>query len=158
MTEYAAIFEQHLKKIIDLRAEQRRINTDMEKATEMLKASFANMSNEERMKFVDTFDAALEQMAKREVGLTEAIRTVLQSNPKGWFNALKVRAGLKDSGFDFTGYTSDPLASIHAVLKRFKRTEVKVRKDGAGLKEYRWIGPDNRPVAFKVTTTIIDQK
>lgn len=141
MTEYATIFEQHMKKIIDLGAEQRRINSEMEKATEMLKASFANMSDEERVKFVDSFITALEQIEKKEVGLTEAIRTLLQSNSNKWFHAVSVRGSLKASGFDFSGYTSNPLASIHAVLKRFKRTEVKVRKGAAGLKEYRWTQP-----------------
>ena len=60
MTQYVAIFEDHLKKIAELGNEQRRIKSEMEKATEMLKASFANMSDEERMHWLGAFQSALD--------------------------------------------------------------------------------------------------
>lgn len=154
MTQYVAIFEDHLRKLIDLRKEQDRIRSQMESVAGMLRASFANMTDEERTKWFDAFVTALDLLVQKEQGLTDAIRTVLQSNTGEWFNAIKVREGLKASSFDFSGYTSDPLASIHAVLKRFKRTEVKTRKSVVGIREYRWVGPlqqQNLDVAARLT-------
>lgn len=144
MTQYATIFSEHLEKYTELADQQRRTQSEIENVTEMLKASFNMMSAEEQSQFVDTLTRVLEQAVKRELGLTEATRNLLESNRKEWFNAVKVRDRLKEAGFDFSGYTSNPLASVHAVLKRFKRTEVKTRESAPGNKEYRWIKP-SRP-------------
>ena len=140
MTQYVAIFHDHLRKLIALRKEQDRIKSQMDSVAEMVRASFANMTEEERTKSNEAFVMARDLFIQQELGLTDSIRTILQSNTGEWFSAVKVRDRLKASNFDFSGYTSDPLASIHAVLKRFKRAEVKVRKSAAGIREYRWIG------------------
>ena len=141
MTEYATIFNEHLKKYTELQGQQRRTQSEMGKVAEMLKASFGMMTDEEQTNFVGVLAAVLEQAVKQELGLTEAIRNLLESNRKEWFNAVRIRDRLKASGFDFSGYTSNPLASIHTVLKRFKRTEVKARQSAAGIKEYMWVKP-----------------
>lgn len=139
MSEYVTIFEEHLEKFRKLGQERRRIQAETEKVVEMLKASFGMMSDDERTQFVQLFVAATTELAKEELGLTEAIRKLLESSPKEWFDAIKVRDRLMASCFDFSHYTSNPLASVHAVLKRFKRKEVKTRQNAAGLKEYRFV-------------------
>jgi hypothetical protein len=49
--------------------------------------------------------------------LTECCRDILARNGE-WMTALQVRQGLHAAGFDFSGYTSNPLSSIHTTLKR----------------------------------------
>lgn len=144
MSEYEAIFLAHLKKANDLQQEEKRIRSSIEKVNEMLKASFFLMTEEEQGKLLTVYTAALEQVTKEQIGLTDAIRNVLESNPMEWFHAVKVRESLNQSGFDFSTYTTNPLTSIHTVLKRFKRAEVKTRKGKMGLQEYRWASQVSR--------------
>jgi hypothetical protein len=148
MSEYEAIFTAHIKKLYELRRQEQKIRAEIASVSEMIKASFSLMSDEERNKFMDTMQAALEQLVKEERGLTDAIRNLLESRPREWFDAVKVRDKLVKDGFDFSGYTSNPLASIHTVLKRFKRTDVKVRKNAVGMKEYRSVMRSQRQSAY----------
>lgn len=153
MTEYATIFTKHLEKYKDLQERERRVQVEKEGVMEMLKASFGMMSDDERRNFLSTMQEILEQAVKQEMGLTDAIRNLLSSNPKEWFNAPKVRDRMLESGFDFSEYISNPLASVHTVLKRFKRDEVTVRRSAVGIQEYRWIKPSLPPL--RVATTVI---
>jgi len=138
VTEYTEIFTKHLERYKELQERERRIQTEKEGVMEMLKASFTMMTDDERQNFLAAMQTVLEQAVKQEMGLTDAIRNLLASNPKEWFGPTTIRDKLQESGFDFSGYQSNPLASVHTVLKRFKRTEVKSRKNAAGMQEYRW--------------------
>lgn len=71
--------------------------------------------------------------------LADCCRDILQRDG-GWLTALQVRQGLHAAGFDFSGYTSNPLSSIHTTLKRivesgqaWNRLDIKT-DDGL----YRW--------------------
>ncbi len=144
MTQYGDIFQEHVKRYGELADQQQRTQTEMANVLEMLKASFGMMSDEERTTFLSAFETVLELAVKNDVGLTEAVRNLLESNPSEWLNAIQVRDRLVASGFDFSAYSSNPLASVHTVLKRFKRTDVKMRKGKSPIKEfkeYRWIRP-----------------
>lgn len=75
-------------------------------------------------------------------GMAEAIRYVLQSDPTHDFSASDVRTGLKILKFNFDNLTN-PLASIHSVLKRLNESgEASVIVDGPeGGSRYRWNDP-----------------
>jgi len=141
MSEYEDIFLSHLRKMNGLRVEEARIRTELDKVTEMLRVSFSLMTEEEQSRLLSAFTSVMETVANQELGLTEAIRTILQSSTNEWFGSVKMKDRLVQAGFDFSGYTSNPLSSVNTVLKRFKRTVVKARKDKLGFKEYRWTGP-----------------
>ena len=145
MTEYANIFTEHLTKLKTLLSEQQRINSEIKSVKEMMKASFNMMPDDERQKFSAIVKQAVNTLVTQERGLTEAIRVLLESNRRRWFSAVNVRDKLIESGFDFSTYTSNPLASVHTVLKRLKREEVKTRELLPGNKEYRWIKPSSVP-------------
>lgn len=53
--------------------------------------------------------------------LMEACRTALRTKRR--MSALEVRKALEASGFDFSGYTSNPLSSIHTTLRRLKEND-----------------------------------
>lgn len=137
MSDYETIFTAHVKKLIDLNNKEKEIRSEIDKVAEMVKVSFSLMSAEEQTRFTGLMQEAIEQVMKEDMGLTDAVRKLLESNPNEWFDAIKVRDRLNQNGFDFSGYTSNPLASIHTVLKRFKRKEVKTRKNAVGMNEYR---------------------
>jgi len=153
MTEYANIFTEHLTKLKTLLSEQQRINSEIKSVKEMMKASFNMMPDDERQKFSAIVKQAVNTLVTQERGLTEAIRVLLESNRRRWFSAVNVRDKLIESGFDFSNYTSNPLASVHTVLKRMKREEVKTRELLPGNKEYRWIKPSSVPQFEYAPTT-----
>jgi hypothetical protein len=69
--------------------------------------------------------------------LADALRKVLQSGNKYW-TPIDVRDMLLLQGYDLSGYTN-PLASIHAVLKRLHESGETVRIASAeGKAMYRW--------------------
>ena len=76
--------------------------------------------------------------------LTEACRNVLRTSPKKGMSAMDVRKALETSNFDFSGYTSNPLSSIHTTLRRLKENEEAKEIVVEGTKFYKWIP---KPVA-----------
>jgi hypothetical protein len=49
-----------------------------------------------------------------------------------------VKERLDSLGYDFSSYKSNPLSSIHSILKRFKPSEVDVFALKDGGTAYRW--------------------
>ena len=80
-------------------------------------------------------------------GLTDACRSVLRAT-LGGLTPLEVKAGLETMGLDLSTY-SNPLASIHAVLKRLVKAGEAMRlKDRQKKIVYVWKHP-----AFPVAIT-----
>jgi hypothetical protein len=69
------------------------------------------------------YESTLTEYLRPQLGLSDSIRSVLKAAPKKWHTATEVRDGLVKSGFNFSGYTTNPLASVHAALKRLKPEE-----------------------------------
>lgn len=78
--------------------------------------------------------------------LAEAVRKVLQSADQYW-TPINVRDALQAQQYDLGGYTN-PLASIHAVLKRIFEAGEAFRLAGQdGKAMYRWKSSANQPPA-----------
>ncbi len=63
-------------------------------------------------------------MKMRESSLKDAIYSVLCSAFPKYLTASDVRDRLRANGFDFSGYSSNELASVSTTLRRFKPEEV----------------------------------
>jgi len=74
-----------------------------------------------------------------QLGLTDAIRNVLQTNKDKKFSATDVRTKLVEEGYDLSSLTA-PMASIYKILGRLaeKPEEVQREKED-GRVYYRWI-------------------
>jgi hypothetical protein len=78
-------------------------------------------------------ERALEEIDERPVGLTEAIRLALTlDDDNEWLTPVEIREALGRLGCSFESYRTNPLVSIHAILKRLvpDQVETKVRADG----------------------------
>ena len=74
------------------------------------------------------------------LGLTDACRSVLRAK-YGGLTPVEVKAGLQTMGLDLAAY-SNPLASIHSVLKRLARSgEVIHLRDRRKKTVYAWKHP-----------------
>jgi len=73
--------------------------------------------------------------------LTEACRHALRQGTgrRKHMSAMDVRKAVEASGFDFSGYTSNPLSSIHTTLRRLKENDEVKEIIVDGTKLYRWI-------------------
>lgn len=97
------------------------------KTTQTLEEVFAKMQSFERMVVAG---------ADVRKTLSECCRDILREN-KAWMSPIEVREALYAAGFDFSGYTSNPLSTIHTALKRMVPEEVEA-KEGADGQVYRW--------------------
>jgi hypothetical protein len=119
MSEYTEIADRQFEKIYKLTEEKERIDRDLKNARELVRAAINAMSDEEKGPYI----AALTDMVVQRHGLTVMVRHVLQEQHR-FFTPVEVKERLEQLGYDFSGYKSNPLSSIHSTLKRFKRTEV----------------------------------
>jgi hypothetical protein len=58
-------------------------------------------------------------LIRLDVGFTEAVRKILEGNATEYLTPVQVRNELRRKGFDLSKYTN-PLASIHTILKRLQ--------------------------------------
>src|SRR5205807_5956867 len=73
-----------------------------------------------------------------DVGLTGAVRRVLQSDVERFFSPVEVRDGLKGVGYEIK--SKNILPSIHNTLKRLYKMESADTEDVEGKTCYRWKG------------------
>lgn len=91
------------------------------------------------------FESKLELLTKNLGSLTESVREALRlarltcAGRKGFVTATQVRDLVMDSGFNFSNYKSNPLASVHTALTRLKPDEVETGTIG-GVMHFRWKG------------------
>jgi hypothetical protein len=138
MDEYSKMFNEQLSKLGDLIKQRDALTFEIEKVTQLVSACYNMLSEQDQKTYSDAFSRVSDWYAKQEIGLTEAIRNVLQTNPRERFTPIQIRDRLQESGFNFSGYISNPLSSVHSVLKRFKPTEVKTF-DGIDGRQYQWM-------------------
>ncbi|HEX8494808.1 MAG TPA: hypothetical protein VF658_18340 [Pyrinomonadaceae bacterium] len=71
-----------------------------------------------------------------DIGLTDAIRSVLQLSSQSFLTPVGVRTGLKEAGFDIS--KKSILPSIHTVLKRLAKNGEVETEDRDGKTVYKW--------------------
>lgn len=121
-----------LRKLVE---ERDRKNLEIERAAEYIKASANFLPDAERAQELQK----LEQAIAGPPGFTDAVRNVLRGNPSYSATATAVRQMLINNGFDLSSY-SNPLASIHTILKRLtERGEAECIINN-GEVYYRWKG------------------
>jgi hypothetical protein len=119
-----------LRKLIEQRD---KINLDIEKSVDYITANANFLPEDEREEELDK----LAQLVAGPPGFTDSVRNALRNNPSYSANAVGVRDMLMKAGFDMSGY-SNPLASIHTILKRLaQRGEVSITVV-SGEPFYRW--------------------
>ena len=140
--EYKSALVRSLADFKDLLAKREYIDAELMKLRQFISATIKMLPPEERPAFKSQFDL----LTRNLQGLTEAVRDALKlaalsGGPRrGYATATEIRDSLLDAGFDFTGYKSNPLASISTVLARLKPEEVEAKKI-KGVMTYRWKGP-----------------
>jgi hypothetical protein len=104
------------KRLAQLVREQRKINEEISDLRELIRANANFLSDEDR-----AFELLTLEFLKFPANITEAVRLTifLASIQKRKLTPTEIRGFAEGIGFDFSEY-SNPMASIHSILKRMK--------------------------------------
>jgi hypothetical protein len=133
MSEYRQIADNQLAQLRSLQDQKAHLEETIRRVSELAKAAINAMPDEEKGPYL----AELAKHTRQQMGLTQAIRELLQAT-NSHLAATQIKEILEDRGYDFSAYTSNPLSSIHSILKRFKPSEVSKELWPDGVAGYRW--------------------
>ena len=119
-----------LRKLLDRRDE---LNRKIEHTATLISANANFLPEDERAAQLQR----LAEMIAGPPGFTDSVRQVLRNAPSQAFTAKQVRDLLRGAGFDLSSYTN-PLASIHTILKRLAERGEVVVSESNGECQYRW--------------------
>lgn len=117
--DYKKILKVASKEYEQLLKKREVLDLEIAKKDQFIRAT-TNMLPEKDRKNYEMF---LLPRFVHEMGLTSSIRKVLQDK-REWLTATAVRDALTQAGFDFSKYKTNPLASVHAILRRLKERDV----------------------------------
>jgi hypothetical protein len=135
--EYNSVLDAALLKLTELIKQQEDTEIEISKTRQFIYATLNMLSDDDRSAFwhnLRQHNATQESMADN---LSDAVREVLSTSPKVWFTVTEVRDALRTTAFDFSKYTSNPLASISTTLRRMVPKEVDMATP-EGVSAFRW--------------------
>jgi len=136
-TDYKGILDDTVSKFVAARAKKNELEHEIAKLRQFFFATINMLPDKDREAFLARFHKVILEEERSAVGLKEAITRVLRAKPKEWLTTLDVREFLNESGFDFSNYKTNPLASISTTLARMKKDEAETTIIG-GVTAYRW--------------------
>jgi hypothetical protein len=132
--DYKAVLQGAFEEFGDLWKQRQEIDLKVAQKLQFIRATMNQLPEEDAAEFEDHL-----QRLVSGATLMGSVRTVLSENRRKWFTAAKVRDEVKKGGFEFTNYSSNPLASVHSALKRLKQDEVET-DTVEGVMVWRWKG------------------
>jgi hypothetical protein len=142
--DYREVLHQALSRYGMLKLQRENLDVEIAKQLEFIRATVNMLSEKESKEFRHQIEEAIKRGKVKEAGLTESIRAILQNSRGQFLTATQVRDRLVNSGFDFSEYLSNPLASVSTTLRRFDSEEIE-KTEVRGVAAYKWIRPPNPP-------------
>jgi hypothetical protein len=149
-TNYPEILQNAFKKLEGLHHQREALNVEIFKMEQFISATASLVPDEMRVAAKERLAIIQELFRIREVGLTDAIRSILKKFAGQSFTVADIRDRLCSFGFDFTGYASNPLASVSTTLRRMKPEEVETIYTDDGPVAYRWKDTEKADVAAHI--------
>lgn len=138
MDEFLTLITDAFEKLEELQRARETIEAETMKLEQLIAATANMLPDDVRTLVMQRMEMLRELSRFRDVGLTDAIRSVLRQGSGDWLTATNVRDRLLSLGFDFTAYSTNPLASISTTLRRMKPEEVETTTVDGGVAAYRW--------------------
>jgi hypothetical protein len=133
--QYPSMLRELLEKHSDLAAQRNRIDVEMTKLTQLIRAAFNMLTPEEKAQAeAADFEKFLESYS---LGLTSAVKMAFEAHKDEWLTPPEIRDYLNKIGFDFKKYIANPLTSIGTTLKRMGDFEIETKTMGSGQIAYR---------------------
>jgi hypothetical protein len=120
---YEPILEGSLKKLIALIIEKERIDDEIAKVEQFMTATENLLSEEAAARFQSKMEPWARKVGAQVISLRDAAKTVLSNCYPTKLTAAQVRDKIRDGGFDFSSYKSDPLPSVSTTLRRLRESD-----------------------------------
>jgi hypothetical protein len=134
---YKDVLDSAMARYGELIIQRENTEVEIKKIRQFVSATIHMLSDEDQQAFWERIAQTSSTFDVRESSLIEAIRDILCRSPKHWFTVAQVRDSLRASGFDFSGYSTNPLASVSTTLKRLSAKEAETTEVD-GVTAYRW--------------------
>jgi len=116
--EYRPVLDRAMARYSELQKQKLDLEAEEEKTIQFIFATINMLTDDERLEYLGYLQEWSKSYQKGQESLADAIRETIYSAPKQWFTVAQVRDRLINSGFDFSKYQSNPLASVSTTLKR----------------------------------------
>lgn len=138
--DYEKIVTDAVRRYVGLYEQVEEIELEKSKLRQFIMATVQLLPDEKRQEVAAELELLQKQNRALSESLIKAIRAVLQERPGQWMTAAKVRDRLVQRGFDFSGYSSNPLASVNTTLKRLfeKESPAIAKMIIEGATAYQW--------------------
>jgi hypothetical protein len=134
--DYLGLVIAAMNKIEKLQKDREALHIETAKLEQFVFATSNFLSDEHRHLVTERMRLFQDLTRVRDAGLTDAIRAVLTAEGD-WLSTTQVRDRLISLQYDFSSYTTNPLASVSTTLKRMKPEDVEIgTRDGVAA--YRW--------------------
>lgn len=131
--DYTQLLRELLKEREAWALKKNEAERELSRLAELIRATYKMITPEQRAQCFQPLVEHMETMYSP--GLTNLIRGAFFAG-KEWITPMEIREYLKSVGFNFENYKSNPLASIHAILRRMIPSEIEC-KTSDGKKLYR---------------------
>jgi hypothetical protein len=108
-----------IEKFGQLSEERKALDADMTRLRQFMQQTVNLLSVDAREPWATIVEGLVDESSSFS-SLTDATKKTLQNQYPAWLTAAKVRDYLIESGFDFSSYTSNQLASVSTTLRRLK--------------------------------------
>jgi hypothetical protein len=156
-SQYLSLIQEAFSKLENLQRRRESIEAEAMKLEQLIAATANMLDDETKNVVMNRLEIHRELSRIRDVGLTDAIRAIVREKAGDWLTVTNVRDRLVSGGFDFAGYSTNPLASISTTLRRMKPEEVETTII-EGVAAYRWKKPSQAEKAEAVRRAIISKK
>jgi hypothetical protein len=136
-TNYPQIIEEAIEKMDQLTWQKESIDMEIAKLQQFVVATMNLLPDEVKEQFLARLDKIIEQQSKNVASLTDATRTVLRSVYPNYKTVADIRTKLVETGFDFSSYVSNALASVSTTLRRLKDSGEAEADEIEGVTVYR---------------------
>lgn len=151
---YEQVLGTTFKRLGEIAQELEQLQIEATKLRQFAMATINMLPDDKRDAFMHMVEAFNEADKEKESSLKQECLRVLREFYPQWRTAAQVRDRLASSGFDFSKYTSNPLASVSTTLRRMDRHEVQTAEI-EGVAAYRM---RHRPVRGKFSGGRFDKK
>ena len=135
-SDYTQLLIAKFAEFGELLKARQHLDVQISKLKQFIFATINMLPDEERAKFRKQINDLSATVDAQAAGLTDSIRRILDTAYPKHLTVSVVRDRLEDAGFDFTGYTSNPLATIGTILRRMVPKEAEVTEND-GVSAYR---------------------
>jgi len=152
-TDYRAILRVALERFIAAKKQRDELDAELAKLSQFIMATINMLPDEEHNVFVKAYDEVAEVAKAKDIGLKRACLNVLLEASPEYLTAAQVRDKLVSSGFDFSDYTTNPLASVSTTLRRCKPEEAE-ETTIQGVTAYRAVVAKTKTPKFASTSIV----